>query len=383
MFPLSVAVVSNAFPPERRARAIGSVYGLSALGTAIGPFLGGLFTDLVSWRAVFLINIPFGLFAIAMVLHAVEESRDSTVPRNIDFGGLLAVALGIALITFAVDRGEEWGWLGPSTIGAFLAGLLLLVAFVEIERRVRWPLVDLSLFRNRPYVIVTALGTVSNVAFVSTTLATTLYLQQVRDFSALGAGAIFLACSAMLAFAGPLSGRLGERFVVARVIPVAMGVGAAGLVVVALDPGLLAYMAGLAVFGLGYGIGWSIVSIGTQEVVPIEEAGAASGLTLALVIGLGGLGVAITAALIEGLSASGRPEGGVIEEILLFIAAGSVLVNVLAHEHRVEDLEVLPSHWSPRVSRCQVVLPGTLPTAGLPGHRLMARPHFFRPSSTE
>ena len=212
--------------------------------TAIGPFLGGLFTDLVSWRAVFLINIPFGLLAIAMLLRSVEESRDSTVPRQIDFLGLLAVALGIGLITLAVDRGEEWGWFGPATLGVFLAGLLLLVAFVEIERRVRWPLVDLSLFRNRPYVVVTVLGTISNVAFVSTTLATTLYLQQVRDFSALGAGAIFLACSAMLAFAGPLSGRLGERFVVARVIPVAMGVGAAGLVVVALDPGLLAYMAG-------------------------------------------------------------------------------------------------------------------------------------------
>jgi len=108
-----------------------------------------------------------------------------------------------------------------------------------------------------------------------------------------------------------------------------MGVGAAGLVVVALDPGLGTYLLGLAVFGSGYGLGWSIVSIGTQEVVPTEEAGAASGVTLALVIGLGGLGVAVTAALIEGLSASGRPEGGVIEEILLFIAAGSVLIGAL------------------------------------------------------
>jgi EmrB/QacA subfamily drug resistance transporter len=329
MFPLSVAVVSNAFPPERQARAIGNVYGLASLATGLGPFVGGFFTDEISWRGIFLLNIPIGAFAIAMLLHSVRESRDETVPRRLDWEGLLAVALGIGLVTFAVDRGEEWGWLGPRTIGCFLAGLALLAAFVAVERRVRWPLVDLSLFRNRPYVVVTALGTISNVAFVSTTLATTIYLQQARGYSAVAAGTIFLACSGLLAFAGPLSGRLGERFEVARVIPVTMGAGAAGLVVVALDPGLGAYLLGLAVFGMGYGLGWSIVSIGTQQVVPVEEAGAASGVTLALVIGLGGLGVAITAALIEAFAAGGTPEGEAVERILLVVAVSSALLGLV------------------------------------------------------
>jgi Na+/melibiose symporter-like transporter len=264
-----------------------------------------------------------------MLLRSVRESRDETVPRRLDWAGLLVIALGIGLVTFAVDRGEEWGWLGARTIGCFIAGFALLAAFVAVERRVRWPLVDLSLFRNRPYVVVTALGTISNVAFVSTTLATTIYLQQARGYSAVAAGSIFLACSGMLAFAGPLSGRLGERFEVARVIPVTMGAGAAGLVVVALDPGLGAYLLGLAVFGMGYGLGWSIVSIGTQQVVPVEQAGAASGVTLALVIGLGGLGVAITAALIEALAAGGTPEGEAIERILLVVAASSALLGLV------------------------------------------------------
>jgi EmrB/QacA subfamily drug resistance transporter len=328
MFPLCVAVVSNAFPPERQARAIGNVYGLAAIATAIGPFFGGFFTEAVSWRGIFLVNIPLGAFAIAMLLRSVGESRDETVPQRLDWPGLAAVALGISLVTLAVDRGEEWGWLGPRTIAAFLAGLALLAAFVAVEKRVRWPLVDLSLFRNRPYVVVTLLGTISNVAFVSTTLATTIYLQQARGFSAIGAGAVFLACSGMLAFAGPLAGRLGERYVVARVIPIAMGIGAAGLVLVALDPGLAAYMLGLAVFGIGYGLGWSIVSVGTQQVVAVEMAGAASGVTLALVIGLGGLAVAITAALIEAITASGISEGDAIERILLVVAVSSAALGL-------------------------------------------------------
>jgi EmrB/QacA subfamily drug resistance transporter len=329
MFPLCVAVISNAFPAERQARAIGNLYGLAAIATAVGPFVGGFFTDALSWRWIFFANIPLGAFTIAMVLHSVRESRDETVPRRLDWAGLLAVAVGISLVTLAVDRGEEWGWLDAGTLATFLAGIAFLTAFVAIEKRVHWPLVDLSLFRNRPYVLVTVLGTISNVAFVSTTLATTIYLQQARGFSPIGAGAIFLACSVPLAFAGPLAGRLGERFVVSRVIPISMGIGAVGLAFVALDPGLGLYMAGLAVFGFGYGLGWSIVSVGTQQVVPIEKAGAASGVTLALVIGLGGLGVAITAALIEALTASGIAEGDAIQRILLVVAVSSAALGFL------------------------------------------------------
>lgn len=148
-------------------------------------------------------------------------------------------------------------------------------------------------------------------------------------FVAIEAGAIYLVASGMIAFTGPLSGRLGERFAVSRVIPISMGIGAAGLVIVALDPGLVAYMLGLAVFGAGYGLGWSIVSVGTQQVVPTAKAGAASGVTLALVIGLGGLGVAITAALIEGLSASGSPEAGVVQDVLLALAGSSAALGFL------------------------------------------------------
>jgi EmrB/QacA subfamily drug resistance transporter len=329
MFPLCVAVISNAYPADRRARAIGNLYGLAAVATAIGPFVGGFFTEALSWRWIFFANLPLGAFAIAALAHSVRESRDESAPRQLDWAGLLAVAAGIGLVTLAVDRGQEWGWLGARTAATFLAGAALLAAFVAIERRVRWPLIDLSLFGNRPYVLVTVLGTISNVAFVSTTLATTIYLQQVRGFSPIAAGAIFLACSLTLAFAGPIAGRLGERFAVSRVIPISMEVGALGLLLVATDPGLGLYLLGLGVFGFGYGLGWAIVSVGTQQVVPTEQAGAASGVTLALVIGLGGLGVAVTAALIEALGASGTAEGKAIEQILIVVAISSAALGFL------------------------------------------------------
>lgn len=324
MFPVAIAVVTNTFPEDRRKRAIGNLYGLAAAATAVGPFVGGGLTELLSWRWVLLVNVPVTLVAIALMLRSVPQSRDETVPGEIDWGGLAAVALGIGSITFAVDRGETWGWGSPQTIGLFAGGAALLAAFVAIERRVAWPLVDLGLFRNRPYVSITLLGMTANIVFVVTTFAATLYLQDVRGYSPLEGGFIFLAASVMQAVAGPLSGRLAERFDVPRVMAVSIAVGAAGLLAVAAGLGIGIYAAALVVFGLGYGLCWAMLSIGTQSVVPTEQAGAASGVSLAVVIGMAGLCVAIAAALIEALTAATRPEGEAIEEILRVLAIASV-----------------------------------------------------------
>jgi MFS family permease len=328
LFPVTIAVVTNAFPEDRRKRAIGNLYGLAAIATAAGPFVGGGVTEALGWRWVFFINVPIAAAALALSVYAVRESRDETVPRRIDFAGLAAVVSGIAAITFAVDKGESWGWGSASTLGLLAAGLALLAVFVMIERRVRFPLVDLALFRNRPYVVVTLLGMLANTAFCVSTFASTLYLQQVEGYSPLVAGLIFLAASGTLALAGPLSGRLGERFDVPGLMALASLLGAAGLLVVSLGAARGVYIAGLAAFGLGYGIGWTLTSVGTQTVVPAEQAGEASGVTLAIVVGVAGLGVAVAAALIETLTGGGTTEGEAIEQILRTVAIGSALAAV-------------------------------------------------------
>jgi EmrB/QacA subfamily drug resistance transporter len=328
IFPVCVAVVTNAFPEERRKRAIGNLYGLAAVAVAVGPFFGGFFTEEVSWRAVFLVNVPLGLAAIAVALWGIRESRDETVPQRIDFAGLAAVALGIGAITFGVDGGGERGWSSPEVLGPILAGVALLAAFVAIEARVRLPLVDLSLFRNLPYVVVTLLGMVGNVAFVITTFSAAIYLQQVRDLSPTEAGAIYLAASVSTAVAGPLSGRLGERFDVPRLMVFGMLLGAAGLLAMSFDTEYAVFIPLLLVFGFGYGLCWSLASIGTQTVVPTEQAGAASGVTLAIVIGMAGLSVAVTTAVIESLVGGGSDTGEVIEGIWRVAAISSAVLGL-------------------------------------------------------
>jgi EmrB/QacA subfamily drug resistance transporter len=323
LFPLSIAVVTNSFPEERRKRAIGNLYGLGAVATAAGPVIGGLLTEAVSWRAVFLVNVPFVALAILLTLRGVAESRDESVPRRIDLTGLATVTAGIAAVTFAVDRGDVWGWGSAATLGMIAGGLVLLVVFVAIERRVRYPLVDLSLFRNRPYVIVTISGMVANISFVVATFASTLYLQQVKGYSPIVAGLIFLAASASTACAGPLSGRLAEHYDVPRLMRVAIGIGALGLLAMSFGTDLWLYLPALAVFGIGYGLCWALSSVGTQTVVPQRQAGAASGLTLSIVIGVAGLCVALTASMIEVISHGGTSQGDAIEDVLRTIAIGS------------------------------------------------------------
>jgi EmrB/QacA subfamily drug resistance transporter len=328
LFPLSIAVVTNAFPEDRRKRAIGNLYGLAAAATAVGPFVGGALTELLSWRAVLLINVPTAAIAIALMVRSVPESRDETVPRRIDFPGLAAVALGIGAVTFAVDRGDVWGWDSARTIGLFAAGAALLVLFVAIERRTKFPLVDLELFRNRRFVSVTLLGMTANIAFVVTTFAATVYLQDVRGYSPLQGGSIFLAASAMQAVAGPLSGRLAERFNIPRTMLIAIGVGAIGLLAIAAGLGIGLYAVALSVFGLGYGLCWAMLSVGTQTVVPQDRAGEASGVSLSIVIGMAGLAVAVVASLIEVVAGGGTGEGAAIEQILRVVAIGSVVIAI-------------------------------------------------------
>lgn len=325
-FPVGIAALTNAFPEERRQAAIGNAYGIAAAGTAIGPFVGGALSEL-SWRWVLIFNVPLALAAVLLGLGSMEESRDPTVPRTIDVKGVAAVALGIAALTFAVDRGDVWGWTSAATLGTFAVGALMLVAFVAIERRVRFPLVELSLFRNTPYVVITLAGMVSNICFCVTTFAITIYLQQVRGLSPIEAGVVFLAPSLSLAVMGPLSGRIGPRYRPIGVMATAIGAGSVGLLILSGAHAWALFVPAFALFGAGLGFGWSFVSVATQSVVKPERAGEASGVTLTIVVAVAGLCVATAATLLEVLEAGGATASEANQELLQWTAIGALAVS--------------------------------------------------------
>lgn len=328
LFPVGISVISNAFSAAERGKAIGNVYGVGAIGTAVGPFVGGLLTDVIDWRWVFFFNVPFTLAALLLTMRNVDESRDTSAER-IDLRGLVAVVLGIAAFTYAIDRGSSWGWLSASTLGLAAAGIGLLVLFLFIEARVRSPLVDLKLFRNIPYVLVTGAGMVGNLAFCLMLFLSTIYLQQVRGLSPLIAGVVFLGPALANAAGGLLAGRLGARGSLPhKVMGVALALGALGLFGLSLFTGWPWYMSAFTLAGLGLGISWAYTSVGTQAVVPEAMAGGASGVTLAIVVGASGLAVVVGSTLLEVLTAHGSSATDAIELMMAVLAGLTALAAV-------------------------------------------------------
>ena len=328
IFPVSIAIVSSTFSGVRQARAIGVVLGVSAIGQALGPFVGGTFSEYLSWRGVFFINIPFCIAAIVLMLRYVKETRDETADRHIDIPGMLTITGGLVCISLAFDRGEAWGWTSIATLGTLVCGVVLLAAFVAIEARVRSPLIDLALFRNRAFDAVVLAGSLSNVVFCFVAVFSALYLQQARGMSPFNSGLVFLALSAGAGSASYFSGRLAERFPADRLMAIGMLISAAGIMGLTSVDSLWLYAPLFLVTGIGLGLGWALASVATQAVVPPSLVGAASGVTLTSLVMLGAVGVAIGAAVLELLAGSPEAASSDAAAINEVLRAGAALALV-------------------------------------------------------
>ena len=297
LMPVCIAVVTNAVPPAQVRRAVGVVFGVAAVGQGFGPLFGGAITEISSWRWVYWINVPIVALVAVLVIWAVPQSRDASDERRIDWPGLVLVIVGISAFTYGVDAAALVGWVAPRSLGMMLLGSGVLAAFVLWQRSAQPPLLELGLFRIREFSVMTLAGMVGNATGVTTVFLATVYLQSVEGMSALMAGLALLFFSAGVMVAAQASGRL-DRFASWGVMMVALGVGATGLIVmgVALDS-TAAFIAGSLLASLGSGLSWSFASVVTQSVVPRDKAGAAYGVVLTILIGVGGVAIAIAATL--------------------------------------------------------------------------------------
>jgi MFS family permease len=131
-FPLCLAVVTNAFPQAKVERAVGTVFGIAAVGQAFGPLIGGGLTAVFNWRAVLLVNVPVSLVLIVLAYASIHESRDETMPKDIDWFGLGLIVTSISAFTYAVDRASDLGWTSASTLGLMVVGVIGVVVFIVV-----------------------------------------------------------------------------------------------------------------------------------------------------------------------------------------------------------------------------------------------------------
>jgi EmrB/QacA subfamily drug resistance transporter len=333
LFTVSVAAISNAVTGDHRALAIGALFGIANIGTALGPFIGGLLTEQLSWRWVFFLNVPLSAMAIFCCLRWLPSTPPAEATMRIDWLGLILVSSGIVAVAYAADRAGEWGWSSPRLIGLLALAVVLFVIFILVERRVRDPLINLALFRNRPFVLITIGGTIANIVYTVTVLCTTIYLQDGRGLSPIVAGVVFLAPSVAVALSGPLAGRLAGWQPVPVLIPATMLVGGATLLATSAANSWGAYIPLLGLTGFALGLGWTLPSIGSQTVVDPARAGEAAGVNLTVMVTIAGVAVAMAGTLIE-LGGGGTADitaatKGVVRLVsVLSLVGGAVLLGI-------------------------------------------------------
>jgi EmrB/QacA subfamily drug resistance transporter len=308
MFAMSLALLSNAFRGADRGIAFGVFGAVTGVAVAVGPVLGGVITSGLSWRWIFLVNIPIGAVALAFTLTRVSESHDPAARRP-DWLGFLTFSGGLAALVYGLIRANGDGWGAANVAGALAAAVVLLAAFVAIELRLQAPMLDLALPRKPTFVggLLAAFGISASLFSLLTYLV--LYVQNVLGYSAIGAGLRFLTLSGAIFVCAAVAGRVSARVPMRLLIgPGFVLVGIGLLLMRGLDPttGWTHLIPGFVVAGAGAGlINPPLVSTAVGVVEP-DRAGVASGINttfrqVGIATGIATLGAIFTAQVRSGV----------------------------------------------------------------------------------
>ena len=284
MTPGTLAIIIRAFPPRQHGLAIGIYGGISGLGLIAGPVLGGLLVQGESWRWIFFVNVPLGIVALIMAVLFVPESREEGNSIPVDWPGLLLLSLGLLCLLFGFTHAGDEGWTNGVVLGSCLLGIVILSLFVVVERRVRWPLVDLALFRNLPFVMGCLSFFLFSAALFGSQPYWSLFMQNTWGFSPLQGGLAFLPATGLIALFTPLTGLIAQWAGKRLYAVLALGLLAIGLsflyIVVTLTP-QSTYVSGLLptfiVRGFAIPIISSCATLAVVSAVSARQSGLASG----------------------------------------------------------------------------------------------------------
>ena len=306
IFTTSLSIVNNAFPADERAKALGIWSGVGLVGSAIGPMVAGLLTQLASWRWFFFLNVPIGIGVILLSLVVVDESRDEAYTGGIDWLGFVTLTLGFVPLIYGLQQGAQSGWASPQVVIGIAVGVVLLGVFTLLELRPRKnpPLVEFSLFRDARFKGASAVAFLGNWQFGAILFFLTLFLQEILLKDPIETGLIFLTFSIPLVVLSPIGGRLVPRYGSQILMAIGMGLIGAGMLVFSFltaSSGVGLVVVGLVIAGLGQGFAYNISNTAGMEAMPDDKAGVASGvLQTARLMGIV-VGIAISVALFRGL----------------------------------------------------------------------------------
>jgi EmrB/QacA subfamily drug resistance transporter len=276
MFATTMALISNTYDGRDRGVAFGAWSAVAGAASAVGPIIGGLLTASFGWRWIFLVNLPVSVFAVALTLRVITESRDLR-PRRVDLPGMVTFTVAAATLTYALIRGA---WASGETITLVVVAVGALAGFVLAERRSPAPMLDLGLLKNPVFsAMVLAASLLSAAAWAGMTYQS-LWLQSVLGLSAIQAGLVFLPCAASVFLVAGQVGRFlhrtSPRWMVGPGL-LLIALGALVQAVVRQGSGWAVLIPGLVLVGVGAGLAMASLTSTAMAAVPRQRAGMAGG----------------------------------------------------------------------------------------------------------
>jgi EmrB/QacA subfamily drug resistance transporter len=351
MMPATLSIISATFPPHQRGMAIGIWAGVSAMALAIGPLIGGLITEHIDWSWIFFLNVPIGVLGIVVSALVIDESRDTSADQRLDIPGLVASAVALFALTFALIEANAYGWGDPVILGLFALSAVAFAAFVWLELHQRSPMLDLSLFRSSTFAGANVVALLVTLAMFGVFFFMSIYMQNVLGYSATKTGAAFLPMTVLIILIAPAAGKFSDRVGSRWLMTAGMTCLTVALVVfsrLGLDSGFWDIAPGLLVGGLGMGLVMTPLTAAALGSVPVAKSGVGSGVLNTFRQVGGALGIAVMGAIVASyldFDAAGRPDPAAfidgfqraLEVSAAFALLGAAIAATTIRKHRHLD----------------------------------------------
>ncbi len=301
MNPATLSIITATFPPRQRGMAIGIWAGVSALALAIGPLVGGVLTQDISWSWIFFINIPVGVAGVLAARIFIDETKDTSREQRLDLPGLVSSAVGLFALTYGLIETNDHAWGSARVLTLFAIAVVALATFVLLELHQRIPMLDLSLFRDPGFSGANTVMFLVGLAMFGIFFYNSLFLQRVLDYGAIKTGATFLPMTVLIILVAPAAGKLSDHIGPRWLMGAGMTLLTGSLLLFGTLDAQSSWwdiVPGLLVGGVGMAVTMAPTTAAAMASVPVDKAGVGSAVINSMRQVGGSLGIAIMGALV-------------------------------------------------------------------------------------
>ena len=308
MWPAILGMTFAALPESRAGLAGGLILGAAGIGNAVGPMFGGVLTDALSWRWIFFINVPIAAFGVLATWLAIHQTEPEPTDRRIDYGGVLALSLGLVALLVALDQVTDWGWGDTRIVVLLVLCVVMLGGFAVIERRMNEAaLIPRDVISNRRFSTACLAVLLMSAVFFASLLYLPQFMQKILGYSPLKSGVGLVPMMGTFALTSFAAGPLYEKFGAKRIVSLGCAGISAGILLLSLvgrNSGYGGLVVGMLVLGVGIGLFYSSITTASVTALDASRAGLAGGIVYMFQIAGGSVGLGLNTTIFTSSSKS-------------------------------------------------------------------------------